>query len=50
MSSDEQISVAKEEASSRKAIMEKVERWMLAHDEERWLEEYSMVNITPQCA
>ena len=50
MSLDEQISVAKEEASSRKAIMEKVERWMLAHDEERWLEEYSMVNITPQCA
>ncbi|KAF9686197.1 hypothetical protein SADUNF_Sadunf03G0133500 [Salix dunnii] len=42
MSLDEQISVAKEEASSRKAIMEKVERWMLAHDEERWLEEYSM--------
>ncbi|KAJ6388179.1 hypothetical protein OIU77_026700 [Salix suchowensis] len=42
MSLDEKISVAKEEASSRKAIMEKVERWMLAHDEERWLEEYSM--------
>ncbi|KAJ6703135.1 PROTEIN REGULATOR OF CYTOKINESIS 1 PRC1-RELATED [Salix viminalis] len=42
MSLDEKISVAKEEASSRKAIMEKVERWMLAHDEELWLEEYSM--------
>ncbi|XP_011020730.1 PREDICTED: 65-kDa microtubule-associated protein 8-like [Populus euphratica] len=42
MSLDEQISAAKEEATSRKAIMEKVERWMLAHDEERWLEEYSM--------
>lgn len=27
------------------AIMEKVERWMLARDEERWLEEYSMVNF-----
>ncbi|KAG6781432.1 hypothetical protein POTOM_014336 [Populus tomentosa] len=38
----QQISAAKEEATSRKAIMEKVERWMLAHDEERWLEEYSM--------
>ncbi|KAJ6713758.1 65-KDA MICROTUBULE-ASSOCIATED PROTEIN 8 [Salix viminalis] len=42
MSLDEQISRAKEEASSRKAIMEKVERWILARDEERWLEEYSM--------
>lgn len=41
-SMDEQISRAKEEASSRKVIMEKVERWMLARDEERWLEEYSM--------
>ncbi|KAF3968515.1 hypothetical protein CMV_007603 [Castanea mollissima] len=41
MSMDEQISRAKEEASSRKAIMEKVERWMLARDEERWLEEYN---------
>ncbi|KAJ6713030.1 PROTEIN REGULATOR OF CYTOKINESIS 1 PRC1-RELATED [Salix purpurea] len=42
MSLDEQISRAKEEASSRKAIMEKVERWILAREEERWLEEYSM--------
>lgn len=42
VSMDEQISRAKEEASSRKAIMEKVEKWMLARDEERWLEEYSM--------
>lgn len=41
-SMDEQISKAKEEASSRKTIMEKVEKWMLACDEERWLEEYSM--------
>nr|XP_023899773.1 65-kDa microtubule-associated protein 8 [Quercus suber] len=41
MSMDEQISRAKEEASSRKAIMEKVEKWMLARDEERWLEEYN---------
>ncbi|KAG2406877.1 microtubule-associated protein [Vigna angularis] len=41
LSMDEQISRAKEEASSRKAIMEKVEKWMLARDEERWLEEYS---------
>lgn len=41
-SMDEQIARAKEEASSRKAIMEKVEKWILARDEERWLEEYSM--------
>ncbi|XP_039034365.1 65-kDa microtubule-associated protein 8 isoform X3 [Hibiscus syriacus] len=42
MSIDEQISREKEEASSRKTIMEKVEKWILARDEERWLEEYSM--------
>ncbi|XP_034229469.1 65-kDa microtubule-associated protein 8 isoform X2 [Prunus dulcis] len=41
MSMDQQISRAKEEASSRMTIMEKVEKWMLARDEERWLEEYS---------
>lgn len=44
MTMDGQISRAKEEASSRQTIMEKVERLMLARDEERWLEEYSMVN------
>ena len=42
-SMDEQIARAKEEASSRKVIMEKVEKWMVARDEERWLEEYNMV-------
>ncbi|KAA8528976.1 hypothetical protein F0562_033536 [Nyssa sinensis] len=41
MNMDEQIERAKEDASSRKVIMEKVEKWMLACDEERWLEEYS---------
>ncbi|XP_042053360.1 65-kDa microtubule-associated protein 8-like [Salvia splendens] len=40
-SMDEQISKAKEEAASRKVIMEKVEKWILARDEELWLEEYS---------
>ncbi|KAH6823165.1 microtubule-associated protein 65-8 [Perilla frutescens var. hirtella] len=40
-SMDEQISRAEEEAASRKVIMEKVEKWILARDEERWLEEYS---------
>ncbi|KDP26794.1 hypothetical protein JCGZ_17952 [Jatropha curcas] len=42
MSLDEQISKVTEEANSRKEIMEKVEKWMLARNEERWLEEYSM--------
>ncbi|CAD5313867.1 unnamed protein product [Arabidopsis thaliana] len=37
---DEKIARAKEEAASRKGIIEKVDRWMLASDEERWLEEY----------
>ncbi|KAG5521846.1 hypothetical protein RHGRI_034166 [Rhododendron griersonianum] len=41
MSMDDQISKAKDEASSRKVIMEKVEKWMSACEEERWLEEYS---------
>ncbi|CAA0825672.1 65-kDa microtubule-associated protein 8 [Striga hermonthica] len=38
---DEQISRAEEEAASRRAIMEKVEKWILARDEELWLEEYN---------
>lgn len=40
-SMDGQISKAKEEACSRKDIMEKVEKWIVSCDEERWLEEYS---------
>ena len=44
-SMDEQISRAKEEAASRKVIMEKVEKWILARDEELWLEEYSTVSF-----
>ena len=42
---DEQILKAKEEAFSRRAIMEKAEKWMLACDEERWLEDYSRVGL-----
>ncbi|KAK3443328.1 hypothetical protein EUGRSUZ_B03489 [Eucalyptus grandis] len=41
MSMDEQIARAEEEASSRNIIMEKVEKWISARDEERWLEEYN---------
>ncbi|KAL6541765.1 hypothetical protein OROGR_011251 [Orobanche gracilis] len=36
-----QISIVKEEALSRKEILEKVEKWMAACDEESWLEEYN---------
>ncbi|OAP15602.1 hypothetical protein AXX17_AT1G28270 [Arabidopsis thaliana] len=43
---DEKIARAKEEAASRKGIIEKVDRWMLASDEERWLEEYDQVPIS----
>lgn len=47
MSMDQQISRAEDEACSRKTIMEKVEKWMLACDEERWLEEYGRVSFLP---
>ncbi|XP_008798834.1 65-kDa microtubule-associated protein 1 [Phoenix dactylifera] len=38
---DNQILKAKEEALSRKEILEKVERWMSACEEESWLEDYN---------
>ncbi|KAF3790380.1 microtubule-associated protein 2 [Nymphaea thermarum] len=38
---DNQILKAKEEAFSRKEIMEKVEKWMSACEEESWLEDYN---------
>lgn len=41
---DEEIAKAEDEALSRKMIIEKVEKWVLARDEERWLEEYNMVS------
>lgn len=40
---EEYISEAKEEAYSRRDIMDKVEKWMASCEEERWLEEYSRV-------
>lgn len=43
---DEQILRAEEEAFSRKVIMEKVGKWILARDEERWLEEYMRVSFS----
>lgn len=38
---DGYIYKTKEEAASRKEIMNKVEKWIASCDEERWLEEYS---------
>ncbi|XP_010555626.1 PREDICTED: 65-kDa microtubule-associated protein 3-like [Tarenaya hassleriana] len=38
---EQQISKIKEEALSRKDILEKVEKWLVACDEESWLEEYN---------
>lgn len=40
-----QIASAKEEAFVRKEIIEKVEKWLAALDEESWLEEYNMVSF-----
>lgn len=40
---DNQISKAKEEAFSRKEILDKVEKWMQACEEESWLEDYNRV-------
>ncbi|OVA20048.1 Microtubule-associated protein [Macleaya cordata] len=38
---DNQIVKAKEEAGSRKEILDKVEKWMSACEEESWLEDYN---------
>ncbi|KAE9458317.1 hypothetical protein C3L33_09802, partial [Rhododendron williamsianum] len=40
---DNQIAKAKEEALSRKDILDKVEKWMSACEEESWLEDYNRV-------
>lgn len=40
---EEYMSRVQDEAVSRKEIMDKVEKWISSCDEERWLEEYSMV-------
>ncbi|XP_044460757.1 65-kDa microtubule-associated protein 5 [Mangifera indica] len=39
-SMDDQIAKAKEEALSRKDILDKVEKWKHASEEEKWLDEY----------
>lgn len=42
---DDQIAKAKDEALSRKDILDKVEKWMSACEEESWLEDYNRVSI-----
>lgn len=40
------IAKVKEEAFSRKELLEKVEKWLAACDEECWLEEYNRVECS----
>ncbi|XP_035546002.1 65-kDa microtubule-associated protein 8 [Juglans regia] len=40
---EEQIAKAKDQAQSRKDIVDKVEKWRYATEEEKWLEEYERV-------
>lgn len=41
---EEQINKAKDEASSRKEIIDRIERWLSACEEENWLEDYNLVS------
>ena len=47
---DNKIVKAKEVALSRKDILDKVEKWMSACEEESWLEDYMKVDILFDCA
>ena len=40
-----QVAKVKEEAFSRKDILERVDKWLFACDEECWLEEYNRVSF-----
>jgi protein regulator of cytokinesis 1 len=40
---EKQIVEAKQEALTRKEILEKIEKWMSACEEEGWLEDYNKV-------
>lgn len=42
---DNQIAEAKEQALSKKDILEKVEKWLFASEEEKWLDDYEMVTL-----
>lgn len=39
-----QIVKVKDEAESRKEIMDRIDRWLAACEEESWLEEYNQVS------
>lgn len=41
-----QVAKIKEEAFSRKEVLEKVEKWLAACEEESWLEEYNRVGCS----
>lgn len=41
-----EVSKVKEEAFSRKELLEKVEKWLSAREEEEWLEQYNQVVIS----
>ena len=41
---DDQIRKAKEQALSRRDILDRVEKWKLAAEEEKWLDEYERVD------
>lgn len=43
---DGQIEKAREEALSRKEILDKVDKWRHAKEEENWLDDYEKVNTT----
>lgn len=42
---DGRIAKAREQATSRKDILEKVEKWKFAAEEESWLDEYERVHL-----
>lgn len=44
-SMDDQIAKAKEQALSRKDILDKVEKWKHSSEEEKWLDEYEQVTF-----
>lgn len=45
-SMDDQIRQAKEQAQSRREILDRVEKWRFAAEEEKWLDEYERVDIS----
>lgn len=43
-----QIYRVKDDALSRKEIMDRIDRWLSACDEEKWLEDYNQVSFKYQ--